>query len=356
MPALIGLVGALVVVLAGLLGTATDRGTAAQQVGTPDPSQQGGLPPQMNAVAVVERVAPAVVTVINLQTVGGFGQSGVAQPAGSGTGFIIDQQGHIVTNQHVVAGGDQFEVIFANGEERPAQLVGADPVADLAVVRIDGGVPATVQFGDSEALRVGEPVLALGSPLGEFTNTVTEGIVSALDRTFPEPGSTYTNLIQHDAAINPGNSGGPLFNAAGEVVGVNTLGIQGAQGLFFAIPSNTVTDIVTTLINEGEVNYPYMGVETEPVTDELAAQYDLPVDYGVGVIGRVQRNSPAGQAGIQPGDIILALNGQRIDAQHPFVEVLFQFEPGQTVTATIQRGEEQFDVQVTLGERPESQA
>ena len=337
--ALVGLVGALVVALFG----ARLGGTGAAQQGTT---------PEMDAVAVVERVAPAVVTVHNLQRSNDVDMMEAPEQRGSGTGFIIDQEGHIVTNWHVVTGGDEFEVIFQNGEERPAELIGSDEVSDLAVVRVEGELPVTVGFGDSDALRVGEPVLALGSPLGTFTNTVTQGIVSATGRTAPEVFGLYTNLVQHDAAINPGNSGGPLFNAAGEVVGVNTLGIPQAQGLFFAVPASTVTEVTTDLINEGVMVWPFVGVTTQPVSDELAAQQELEVDHGALVVAEVSDESPAGQAGIEEGDVIVAMNGQRIDAENPFVELLFRFDPGDTVTLTVQRGADQLDVEVTLGERP----
>src|SRR5262249_45944398 len=172
----------------------------------------------------------------------------------------------------VVAGGQKFIVIFASGEKRDAKLIGEDPISDLAVVQIAGKLPGIVPLGDSDALKPGQAVLAIGSPLGSFTNTATQGIVSATNRDFPDPSaSNYTNLIQHDAAINPGNSGGPLFNMSGEVVGVNTLGIpsvngQPIQGLFFAIPSNSVKKISQLLIKNGSVVYPYFGVGSVTVT------------------------------------------------------------------------------------------
>jgi len=314
----------------------------------------------IDAVAVAERVAPAVVTVINLQTstigdataAGGDGGFQPPEERGAGTGFIIDEQGYIVTNAHVVADGTAFRVILSDGEERPAELVGADPIADLAVVRIEGDLPATIAFGDSDALRVGQPVLAIGSPLEAFTNTVTQGIVSALGRTYPEF-RTYTNLIQHDAAINPGNSGGPLIDANGDVVGVNTLGIPGAQGLFFAIPSNSVEQVTQELIAEGEVVYPYFGVTSRPLTSDIAAQLGVDLDYGALVIAEPAPGSPAAQAGVRPDDIILALDGNRIDRDTPFIEVLFEYAPGDTVEATVQRGDEQLTLPVTLAERPE---
>lgn len=324
---------------------------------SPVQGQEAATPAaEMSTVDVVRAVAPAVVTVISeaegqLAT----GGSGLV-PAGSGTGFIIDEDGHIITNAHVVQGGQAFEVIFADGSTREATLVGSDPISDLAVIRIEGDVPATVRLGDSSALQVGETVIAIGSPLGTFTNTVTEGIVSALDRNFPGA-PTYTNLIQHDAAINPGNSGGPLFNLRGEVVGVNTLGIPETargpvQGLFFAIPANTVRQIADTLIADGEVVYPYLGVSIEPVSPQLQAQYDLPAASGVWVIG-VSPDAPAGAAGIREGDVITAINGQSIDQANSFTEILFEFEPGETVTLTVVResGETE-EIEVTLAERP----
>jgi 2-alkenal reductase len=341
--------GLLIGLLAGTITIGRVGTSVWAQNGTPTASG-----PEMLAADIVEQVGPAVVTVINEQTVQGFGQ---VQPVGSGTGFIIDDQGHVITNNHVVQGGQQFVVIFADGQKQDAKLIGADPVSDLAVVQVSGSLPGTVSLGDSDALRPGQPVLAIGSPLGTFTNTVTQGIVSATHRDFPGPGN-YTNLIQHDAPINPGNSGGPLFNFSGQVVGVNTLGIpeengQPVQGLFFAIPSNTVKVISQSLIQTGTVVYPYFGVSTVPVTPQITAQQNLTVDHGALVVD-VGAGSPADQAGIKVGDVILAIDGQQIDPSNAFSKVLFSHKPGDTVTASIQRGSEQMDVQVTLGTRPTS--
>jgi 2-alkenal reductase len=306
-------------------------------------------------VQVVERVSSAVVTVLNEQTVEGVSEG--MTTVGSGTGFIIDDDGHIVTNWHVITGGEEFEVIFADGKKKPATLVGFDQLNDLAVVKVSGDVPGVVAMGDSDALEPGQAVLAIGSPLGSFTNTVTQGIVSATHRSFP--GSTagiYTDLVQHDAAINPGNSGGPLFNMAGEVVGVNTLGIpeangQPVQGLFFAIPSNTVDRISQRLIDEGTVSYPYFGVAFVPVTPEVVAQLDLSVDTGV-LVTEVSPGGPADEAGIEAGDVILSIDGQEIDEEHSFGEVLFSHEPGETVDVVIQRDDLKMTVNVELSTRP----
>jgi 2-alkenal reductase len=334
---------------------------------TPSQAQQAtptaqGAQQEMTPIQVVENVGPAVVTVINEQQAESSAGGSTLVPAGSGSGFIISNDGHVVTNNHVVEGGDQFSVIYADGTKVDAKLIGADPVSDIAVVQVTGDVPGVVDFGDSTALKAGQSVLAMGSPLGAFTNTVTEGIVSALGRSLPpqETGSqsVYTNLIQHDAPINPGNSGGPLFNLSGQVVGVNTIGIPTAeqgvpvQGLFFAIPSNTVQKITQQLIDNGKVVYPYIGIVNPIALDPItAAQNNLSTDTGVYVTD-VSADSPAANAGIQPGDIITAINGEKIDESHPFEEFLFEFSPGDTIELTIMRGSEEMQVQVKLAERP----
>lgn len=304
-----------------------------------------------SAIAVVQQVGDSVVTVINQQMFQGFD---TVQPVGSGTGFIVDQQGHIVTNWHVVQGGQEFLVILSNGERRPATLVGSDPISDLAVVQISGELPAVASFGDSDQLQVGESVLAIGSPLGTYTNTVTEGIVSALGRDLPQ--SNYNNLIQHDAAINPGNSGGPLFNMQGQVIGVNTLGVsedngQSIQGLFFALPGNQVNSIVSRLIADGRVVYPFFGITYQTINWQNAAQANLPVDNGV-YISEVSAGGPAEAAGLQPGDIVVSIDGVAIDQRNAFAEVLFLHQPGETVTVDVLRGGQTMTVTLTLAERP----
>jgi 2-alkenal reductase len=332
-------------------------GGGAVAVAQPRLQQTPAQTQELTPVEVVERVAPAVVTVINKRMVSGVSGAGagILQPTGAGTGFIIDEQGHIVTNAHVLAGGDQFEVIFFNGEKRPVSVVGTDRVSDLAVVQVEGDVPGVVAFGDSDALKPGQTVLAIGSPLGALTNTVTKGIVSALGRNIGD--TNYTDLIQHDAAINPGNSGGPLVNLFGEVIGVNTLGIDEtddgriAQGLFFAIPSNSVKTITGKLIDTGEVIYPFFGISFQSVNEQLAAQFDLPVDYGV-LVGEVTAGGPAEAAGIDAGDIILSLDGDKITPQTPFVTLLFKHAPGDTLDIVVQRGDRAFTTTITLGERP----
>lgn len=309
-----------------------------------------GTEPELTPVQVVEEVGPAVVTVINEQP-NDDGTENV--PAGSGSGFILDEDGHIVTNQHVVDGGVEFVVVLADGREEPATLIGADANADVAVLKIDSKVPAVARLGNSDHLLPGQSVLALGSPLGTFTNTVTEGIVSALGRTVPDEdgGPELLNLIQHDAAINPGNSGGPLVTLTGEVVGINTLGIIDAQGLFFAVPSETVKNVASKLISEGSVAYPYLGLQLTQLDDETILRWNLDVEEGFYVAG-VVAGSPAEAAGMQEGDVVTALNLQRVGEQVSLVGALFQYQPGDTVQLTVQRGYVSFRVEITLVDRP----
>jgi len=314
---------------------------------------------------LVAAVNPAVVTVINEQTFQGFGQSsGSVQPVGSGTGFVISTDGYIVTNNHVVDGAEGLQVILSDGTTVDATLIGADPVTDLAVIQIDAGkVQGTVALGDSDSLRVGDSVIAIGSALGEYTNTVTEGIVSGLDRTLDSNGATgYDNLIQHDAAINPGNSGGPLFNLQGEVIGVNTAVVRQAdngelvEGLGFAIPSNTVSEVTSKLISGETIQRPYLGVSYTLLNAENAAALGIDVNEGA-YIQEVVPSGPAAKAGIQAKDVITAVDGTTINGQNTLEDVMLQHAPGDVVSMQIVRTTtgETLTVQVTLGTRPANQ-
>jgi 2-alkenal reductase len=344
------------------LGVPMSSATAAPPTPVVPIATPGANPVAGSIVELVERVNPAVVTVINKQDFSGFFNEGSdLQPVGAGTGFIISADGYIVTNEHVVASSNAIDVIFDDGTRVPAQLVGSDPFTDLAVVRVDGSVPAVVPLGDSTALKPGQTVIAIGSALGNYTNTVTEGVVSGLGRRLELfSGAAYENLIQHDAPINPGNSGGPLFNLAGEVVGVNSYRVSEAsngfpaEGLGFAIASETVQSIVTLLITDGKVERPYLGISYEVVTPLIAESLELPVDHGV-IVTDLPSNGPARDAGILVGDIITRINGQELNREHPFVNVLFQHKPGETVEIELVRPDtsEVIVLQLTLGLRPD---
>ncbi|MGC4191190.1 MAG: trypsin-like peptidase domain-containing protein [Thermomicrobiales bacterium] len=321
----------------------------------------------MSVEQLVEKVGGAVVTVVNF-TQTSSGTTNSLQASSSGSGFIIDKDGHIVTNWHVVYGGDAFAVILSDGTQVEADLVGSDPRDDLAMVKIDPkDVPATVSFGDSDALKPGEPIVAIGSPLGAFTNTVTDGIVSGLGRnefaaTSNYQCQNYTNLIQHTAPINHGNSGGPLFNMKGEVVGVNTIGLpsyngEPVQGLFFAVPSNLVKDVAGQLVQTGKIAAPFIGADLLPITPDLNAQYQIGVDQGM-LVYDIQRSSAADKAGLEVEDVILAVDGEDITQDMSLSRILLDYKPGDTVTLTILRLDQndrwqQSTVKLTFDETPQ---
>jgi S1-C subfamily serine protease len=305
----------------------------------------------------VARIGPGVVTIVNYLERASAEPSQGEDPKASGSGFIVSDQGFIVTNNHVVEGAARLEVILADGSTVSATLIGVDPFADIAVVRVDGLLPAILSFGDSESLKPGQSVIAFGSPLGDFKNTVTVGVVSGKGRSVGDGlGYEQQDLIQTDAAINPGNSGGPLVNLAGEVIGVNTLvvrssGLGGApaEGLGFAVSSNTARAIVDELIATGRVLRPYLGVSWEAVPAEQAAQQGVPEGIA---ITEVVAGGPAELAGMQTGDILTALNGQGIDEEHPFINQLLRFRPGDAVQVDVYRSGQRVQLQITLAERP----
>jgi S1-C subfamily serine protease len=317
---------------------------------------------QQAAVQVVEKVSPAVVTVVNrLDPRGGF--SGESR----GSGVIIDKDGRIITNNHVVEGSSAngLEVIFSNGETAPATLLGADPLSDVAVLKVDHDLAAVADLGDSSQLKVGETVIAIGSALGDFENTVTVGVVSGLNRTLQrDDGTNMENMIQTDAAINHGNSGGPLLNLSGQVVGINTAVVRQsdgsgdiAEGLGFAIPVDTVRTVSAQLINNGKVVRPFLGVRTTPISKALATYYDLkdengnPLETGV-LVEAVTSGSAAESAGVKALDVILQVDNYVLNEDHPLINVLTSFKPGDNVTLQIIRDGKRLDIKVTLGTRP----
>lgn len=322
----------------------------------------GPLPEQEAMVQVVERVGPAVVTVVNQLNpqLNGFG--GEAR----GSGVIMDSSGLIVTNNHVVAGAGALQVIYSDGRKTDATLVGTDAISDLAVLRVSGSVPAVASFGDSSSLRPGQQVIAIGSALGDFQNTVTTGVISGLNRKLPggANGVDMENLIQTDAAINHGNSGGPLLDLRGEVIGINTAVVRTsdssgdvAEGLGFAIAANTVKSITAQLVSKGRVARPYLGVSSQVVTRGFAAYYNLRdengrlLDHGV-VITQVGPNSPAEVAGLRAGDVVTAINDQALDANTTLTNILTKFAIGDRITLTVLRAGQAQQVPVTLTDRP----
>ncbi|MGB8648182.1 MAG: trypsin-like peptidase domain-containing protein [Anaerolineae bacterium] len=323
-------------------------------------------------IDVSKKASPAVVTVINtLQaqpTTGRRTRPVPTNPFGNpngpttpstniaeGSGVIIDTQGHIITNNHVVDGAQKLDVVYADGTKVSAKLIGADAISDLAVLQVSGNVPATLSLGDSNALQIGETVVAIGSPLGSYRGSVTVGIVSGLNRSVD--GSGQDGLIQTDAAINHGNSGGPLVNLAGQVVGINTLVVRDtqsgdvAEGLGFAIPSNVVSSVVNQLIAQGKVSYPFIGVTYNQINPQSAAELNLSIQQGV-IVQDVSPGTPAASAGIQANDVITAIDGTLIDESHSLRSILYQHQVGDTVTLTVMRNGQTLSVKLTLAARP----
>jgi len=263
---------------------------------------------------------------------------------GQGSGFVSDDNGNVITNQHVVGGGGPFKVTFWNGKTYDASLVGTDASTDLAVIKVDA--PASMihplQLGDSAALQVGDGVVAIGSPFG-LQETVTSGIVSALHRTITSPSNyTISDSIQTDAAINHGNSGGPLLNSNGQVVGVNSQirsDSGGNEGVGFAIPSNTVRNVATQLIATGKAEHAFLGVSIDSTASNA-------------LIAGVRPDTPAAKAGLKKGDVVTSLGGKKISNPDELASVINGFKPGDSVALTYQRDGKSHTVQVKLGTRP----
>lgn len=305
----------------------------------------------------VQTVSPAVVTVVG--TVQGqttvFGQTG--EQTVSGSGFFISDQGYVLTNNHVVEGTQEVKVVLADGTEETAQVIGTDRYSDIAILKADGNVPAVAKLGNSELLQPGETVIAIGSPLGDFKNTVTVGVVSATGRTI-DSGNGYQieDLIQTDAAINHGNSGGPLVNLAGEVVGINTLVVRNsgssgdvAEGLGFAIPVTTAEAVSQQIITQGYFSRPFMGISYQAISPTIAAMYNLPVQWGI-YIQKVATDTPANTAGLKEGDIIVSLDNVQIDETHQYLNMLYTHQPGDTISLGIYRDGKEINLSITLGE------
>jgi S1-C subfamily serine protease len=309
----------------------------------------------------------------------GFNPFGEPQPEGgtaSGSGFVIDKEGHVITNNHVVEGATSVSVKLGDSEESfEAEVVGSDPGTDIALLKVDA--PAKefhpLQLGRSSDLEVGDPVVAIGNPFG-LDRTVTSGIVSALQRNIQAPnGFSISHVIQTDAAINPGNSGGPLINAAGEVIGINAQiatggGGNGNVGIGFAIPIDTVRANLEQLKETGEVDHAFIGISGGTVTPELAKAVNLPVEEGV-IVQVVVPDGPADKAGLEAGntsaeidgqevrlggDIITEVDGQKVTSMDEMIELIDGAKPGDKLELTVVRDGDEETVEVTLGTQPES--
>src|SRR5947199_1709621 len=298
-------------------------------------------------VNAVERVAPSVV---NIEV----HQRGKNQPrdiAGNGSGFVITPDGFILTNSHVVHGATRIGVNLSDGRDYRGQLIGDDPETDLAVIRIDAPQLVHVRLADSESLRVGQLAIAIGNPLG-FQASVTAGVISALGRSmYSQSARLIDHITQTDAALNPGNSGGPLVNSAGEVIGVNTAMIRPAQGICFAIASNTAKLVAGWLIRDGRIRRSYIGVagQNVPLYRRVVRFYNLPLETGVLVVS-VEKDSPAERAGVREGDLIVAFNDQPIGSVHHLHKILVGEQIGVGASLTIVRHTEKLELPILPAE------
>ncbi len=333
----------------------------------PVTSSRGPIPIEDSSAVVnaAANVSPAVVRIIvEGMSTDVFG--GAIPESGVGSGVIYDPAGWILTNRHVVLSQDgstarDMTVELKDGREFQGSVYGIDTLTDLAIVKIDATGLPSAPIGRSADIRVGQLAIAIGSPLGTYTSTVTTGIISATGRTVRVTAEDQlSNLIQTDAAINPGNSGGPLLDAAGTVIGINTAVERDSTGIGFAIPIDIARPIMQQALAGEELARPFVGIRYVAVDAKVTAEEDLSVDYGA-LIGPATRgdaqpgitpDSPADKAGLKDGDVILSIEGQAIDAEHPLDAVLTSFAPGQTIEVTILRGSDEMEVSITLGTRP----
>jgi Do/DeqQ family serine protease len=275
--------------------------------------------------------------------------------ASLGSGVIVSSKGYILTNHHVVEAADEIEVALADGKKLRARAVGSDPETDLAVLQVEGGSLPAITFGEADALRVGDVVLAIGNPFG-VGQTVTMGIVSALGRS--QLGiNTFENFIQTDAAINPGNSGGALIDAAGNLVGINTAIYSrsgGSLGIGFAIPASSARNVMEQIIQTGSVVRGWIGVEAQEITPEIAESFRLSSTNGVLIAG-VLRGGPAERAGLKPGDILIAIEGSPVKDPNSMLNLVAALLPGKPAAIQLRRENKDLEIQVTVGKRPTQQ-
>jgi len=305
-------------------------------------------------VGAAEKISPSVVKIEVVQTARAA-SGGPRERQGGGSGFVFTPDGLILTNSHVVHGATRIHVFLPDGRHCPAQVVGDDPATDLAVIRIDTPHLAVAPMGDSQKLKVGQLAIAIGNPYG-FQYTVTAGVVSALGRSLRSySGRLIDDVIQTDASLNPGNSGGPLVTSDGQVVGVNTATIMGAQGLCFAIGINTAKFVASRLLREGRIRRSYIGVEaqTTPLHRRLVRFYDLPKETGV-VVAFVTEGSPAKRAGLREGDVIVALDGQPVAGVDDLHRLLTDAKVGVTSKLIVLRWTEKIELNVVPEEAKNS--
>jgi S1-C subfamily serine protease len=336
-------------------------------------SASGLTPEEETVIGIYRAASPSVVNITSKVLSQDFFFRPVPEPGGVGSGFILDDRGYILTNNHVVENVESLEVTLADKTKLPAKLVGRDPINDLAVVQINTSKEklTPLRLGDSDQLQVGQLAIAIGNPFG-LDRTVTRGVVSALGRSIPgDTGRQIRNVIQTDAAINPGNSGGPLINSRGEVIGINTAIYSpsgGSVGIGFAIPINTAKRLLPQLVSRGRVSHPWMGIRGGDITPSLAKTLNLPATEGI-MIAEVTPSGPAAQAGVRGsqrrvrvgnslwavgGDIVIALDGKKVASVNDLIAYLEdKKKPGDELRVDILRDGKAMSITLRVGELPE---
>lgn len=354
----------------GSPSSAAAYATTSANPPAPDLGSIAASPDEQNNIDVYKLASPAVVNITSTTIQYDFFFN-VYPSQGTGSGFLIDDQGDILTNYHVISGARSLEVTLPDQSRHQAKLIGRDPATDLAVIKIsDRKNLPFLRLGSSDKLQVGQKVLAIGNPFGQFQGTFTTGVISSLNRSIrDQDGRVMEDLIQTDAAINPGNSGGPLLNSRGEVIGINSaiFGPGTNVGIGFAIPVNTAKNILNDLLSDGRVKRPYLGVSSQEITPPLAEVLDLPARQGL-LVARLARGGPAEQAGLRGGrslavignqevilggDLLVEIDAQPLVTNRDLTSYVQRKRPGDKVRLTLYRGKNKINVEVVLGEAPD---
>ncbi len=336
-------------------GTAADNNSSAVSVAQQTADNEANLSDARNTpvVRAAKLVGPTVVGITNKAVAHDWFNNPV-ETEGVGSGVIFRKDGYIVTNNHVISGAKELIVSLPDGRSLKGKLIGADEMTDLAVVKVDAKDLPAASFGDSDKIVVGEPAIAIGNPMGlEFKGSVTSGVISALNRTL-DISDKRVKLLQTDAAINPGNSGGALVNADGEVIGINSAKVaaNGVEGMGFAIPINTVQNIINEIMDKGYVARPYLGVSVFDPETAGRYGYQLNIDKGV-YIFQLTLNGPCGKAGLQRGDIILKIDGEETNSVSDLRGKIAEKKVGDTVKVTFDRNGKEQSADVVLEEMPQ---
>lgn len=348
-------------------GAAGSTPNVVSIITSPTGSAGGAAPASASYAPAAKRAAPAVVSITASKApargprsddplfeffFGGHGRLQREPQIGLGSGVIVSPQGYLLTNNHVIDGADDIEVMLTDGRQARAKVVGTDPETDVAVLKIELDRLPAITFGDADSLQVGDVVLAIGNPFG-IGQTVTSGIVSALGRDTLRI-NTFENFIQTDAAINPGNSGGALVDTNGTLLGINTAIYSrsgGSLGIGFAIPVSTARQVMESLIKDGQVTRGFLGVEQRELTPEIAETLNLPIKRGVLITG-VQQSGPASAGGLRPGDVVVRVADTPVSNPSQMLNVVAALKPQQVAAIGVQRGDQALELKVTIGQRP----